>query len=167
MNTGIDEGETSPHNNSSILPSFHPKGLTALNLLDLSAYVFFKDSKVIGAGAFGDVSKAQYTLPGRAATVVAIKRIRSHVEDDLEFVTAFYRSPARIYYWCLIFLFQLIEKEIYIWSKLKHANILPLLGYVLDNSGYPLLVSEWMVNGSARDYTLKNEECDLLKLVCF
>lgn len=64
-----------------------------------------------------------------------------------------------------IFIFQLFEKEIYIWAKLSHVNVLPLLGYALNKFGYPLLVSEWMVNGSAWDYALNNDECDLLKLV--
>ena len=37
------------------------------------------------------------------------------------------------------------EKEIYVWSKLKHPNVLPLLGYAFDaDTGYPMLISPWM-----------------------
>lgn len=35
----------------------------------------------------------------------------------------------------------------YIWSKLKHENVLPFLGYIQD-AEYPCLVSEWIENGS-------------------
>lgn len=55
--------------------------------------------------------------------------------------------------------FQLFEKEIYVWSKLKHDNILPLLGYAFDDrTGFPMLVSKWMINGSAWDYVRKNPD---------
>ena len=54
------------------------------------------------------------------------------------------------------------------WSKLKHPNILPLLGYAFDSdTGYPFLVSEWMVNGNALAYVRSEKPSpdDILRLV--
>ncbi|EJD06479.1 kinase-like protein [Fomitiporia mediterranea MF3/22] len=62
--------------------------------------------------------------------------------------------------------FQLLEKEVYVWSKLRHENILPLLGYAFDmDTEFPMLISEWMENGSAWTYVNSNPQCDLLRLV--
>ena len=51
---------------------------------------------------------------------------------------------------------QVFEKEIYVWSQLKHPNVLDLLGYAVDEMGFPLLISKWMENGSAWDYIRKH-----------
>ena len=67
------------------------------------------------------------------------------------------------------FKFQLLEKEVYVWAKLRHNNILPLLGYAFDPStGYPLLISRWMDNGSAWDYIQSHPTIELVSFVgCF
>lgn len=57
---------------------------------------------------------------------------------------------------------QLFEKEVYVWSKLKHPNILELLGYSFcDDTGYPLLISEWMPHGTAWSYVQKNPDLSI------
>ena len=70
---------------------------------------------------------------------------------------------------------QAIAKEIKIWAKLSHPNVLPMLGYVLNWTGsiYPSLVSPWMENGTLRDYMKENEvdiidmvSCHLIVAVC-
>ena len=38
------------------------------------------------------------------------------------------------------------------WSKLEHANILPLLGYTFDYGMYISLVSIWQPNGISNDF---------------
>ena len=63
---------------------------------------------------------------------------------------------------------QLFEKEIYVWSKLHHSNVLPLLGYTFDrDTGFPVLVSEWMENGNALSYvrSIEPRPSALLQLV--
>ena len=55
-------------------------------------------------------------------------------------------------------------KEIRIWSRLAHKNILPLLGFIIEGE-YPSLISEWMENGAALKYVKRNTECDVLELV--
>ena len=59
-------------------------------------------------------------------------------------------------------------KEIRIWSRLTHKNILPFLGFILEGE-YPSLISEWMDNGTASDYVREHPEDDILELVsrCF
>ncbi len=48
---------------------------------------------------------------------------------------------------------QMIVKEVKIWAKLMHPNVLPLLGIFVDHvNATPNLVSEWMVNGTASRY---------------
>ena len=61
---------------------------------------------------------------------------------------------------------KLFEKEIYVWSKLKHENVLPLLGFAFDEgTGYPLLISDWMDSGSAWSFVRSNPNCNVLHLV--
>ena len=41
----------------------------------------------------------------------------------------------------------------YVWSKLKDSNVLPLLGYAFDEqTGYPILISQWMAQGDAMKF---------------
>ena len=47
-------------------------------------------------------------------------------------------------------------KELTIWSKLKHPNVLPLLGYYYEGN-FPYIISEWMEYGTARNYVDKSE----------
>ena len=60
--------------------------------------------------------------------------------------------------------FQLLVKEIRVWSTLAHPNVLPLLGFVIEGD-YPSLVSEWMENGTASQYVKEYPACDLSGLV--
>ena len=61
---------------------------------------------------------------------------------------------------------QLFETEVYVWSKLKHPHVLDLLGFVTcEDTGYPLLISEWMVNGTAWNYVQGNPGLSLAEIV--
>ena len=60
---------------------------------------------------------------------------------------------------------QIFEGEVYVWSKVKHENVLQLLGYVFDEgTGYPLLISEWMPLGTAWEYVKANPNLKLLEI---
>ncbi|KLO16775.1 kinase-like protein, partial [Schizopora paradoxa] len=67
---------------------------------------------------------------------VAVKRLRVFMSREEEFAKRFF-------------------KELYIWSKLDHPNVLPLLGYFIEDGELPNLVSEWMERGTLHDY-MKN-----------
>ena len=44
------------------------------------------------------------------------------------------------------------------WSKLNHPNVLPLLGYAFDaDTGYPMLISQWMDLGNLLAYIRSND----------
>ncbi|KAL4073459.1 kinase-like domain-containing protein, partial [Scleroderma citrinum] len=43
-------------------------------------------------------------------------------------------------------------REIHIWSKLRHDNVLPLLGITTIPHGMVSVVTEWMSRGNAHDY---------------
>ncbi|KDQ07608.1 hypothetical protein BOTBODRAFT_91957, partial [Botryobasidium botryosum FD-172 SS1] len=54
--------------------------------------------------------------------------------------------------------------EVYVWRKLRHPNILPLIGLcTLDSVTY--MVSPWMANGNAFDYVRRNPGADRLDLL--
>ena len=50
----------------------------------------------------------------------------------------------------------MITREFSIWAKLRHKNVLPLLGYCTYN-GAPTMISPWMDSGSILDYWIANE----------
>lgn len=138
---------------------------TEFDHLDLTARVSISDAKVIGAGAFGDISKASCTLLDGRDIMVAVKRLRFYLREDIDLV-----SPLVSFFLTLQpeHSLQIFEKEIYVWSKLEHANVLSLFGFAIEeSSGYPLLMSEWMANGSSWSYVKNNGSCDLIHLVWF
>ncbi|KAG6331215.1 hypothetical protein ID866_7877 [Astraeus odoratus] len=45
-----------------------------------------------------------------------------------------------------------VLREVHVWSKLKHENILPLLGITTDFDATVSLVSKWMESGNAYSY---------------
>ncbi|KAF8595206.1 kinase-like protein, partial [Ceratobasidium sp. AG-I] len=50
-------------------------------------------------------------------------------------------------------------RELYHWSKLKHQNVLELLGVALFQ-GQLSMVSPWMANGTLQEYIAKNRHVD-------
>lgn len=58
-------------------------------------------------------------------------------------------------------------RELQIWSRLYHKNVLRLLGYSVDGGLYYLsLITEWMDNGTVLHYMrVKGEKVDLLHMV--
>ena len=51
---------------------------------------------------------------------------------------------------------QRLKREIFVWSRLDHKNVLPLLGVItnhsLNHSPLPSMVSPWMMNGSLNKF---------------
>ncbi|KAG6331381.1 hypothetical protein ID866_7709 [Astraeus odoratus] len=45
-----------------------------------------------------------------------------------------------------------VLREVYVWSKLRHPNIVPLLGITTKFNHGVAIVSEWMKKGNAFDY---------------
>lgn len=51
------------------------------------------------------------------------------------------------------------------WSRLYHPNILPFVGYALESEDCPLLISEWMENGTVNKYVKGHPDCDIHQIV--
>lgn len=133
-----------------------------LSHLDLTGRASINNSRVVASGSFGDISKSQYTLGDGRETTVAVKRLRFYLKEDIDLVS----SLILLYGLRPKYLAQIFEKEIYVWSRLHHPNVLSLLGFASEEpSGFPLLVSEWMTNGSSLNYVKNNNDCDLMRLV--
>ena len=59
---------------------------------------------------------------------------------------------------------QNLGREVRLWSKLDHPNVLPLLGYFFEGSKpIPNLVSEWMKNGTLIEY-MRDRLLDALEM---
>ncbi|KLO08496.1 kinase-like protein [Schizopora paradoxa] len=106
------------------------KLLKGLRSIDLSNDIYDQTEHFHAHGGSSDVFKAKSRKLGNVD--VAVKRLRFHI----------YRNKD---------VSKIIFRELRVWSKLSHPNILPLLGYVMYGE-YPALVSKWMVRGSVREY---------------
>ncbi|KAJ0766318.1 putative protein kinase RLK-Pelle-CrRLK1L-1 family [Helianthus annuus] len=92
----------------------------------LSATQNFDDSLVEGKGGFGKVYKATITVENDATFMVAIKRL--DLSDSSQGATEFW-------------------VEIEMLTKLRHCNLVSLIGYCNDNSEM-ILVYDFMPNGT-------------------
>ncbi|CAE6452552.1 unnamed protein product [Rhizoctonia solani] len=95
-------------------------------------------------GAFGDIWRAKH-VDGRE---IAIKSIRLY-----GVLASFGRHKLE----------KSSVKELAVWSKLKHPNVLGLLGICVFG-GEIGMVSEWMPNGNVTDFSVKRPNADKLKL---
>ncbi|KAI5116781.1 hypothetical protein M0805_008735 [Coniferiporia weirii] len=120
--------------------------LSKLIHLDLTSRVTFDRSSTAtkNIGSYGDVYTGTYDWPGRGKVTVAIKCLRN-------------LNPG---------ITKVVAKEIYIWSKLDHRNLLRLQGYITITEGnLPALVSEWMENGTVLNYVKSHTDCDVMHLI--
>ncbi|KAL4581970.1 hypothetical protein LXL04_006504 [Taraxacum kok-saghyz] len=89
----------------------------------------FHESRVLGNGGFGKVYKGYME---KDTTIVAIKRLNKTSSQG----------------------FQEFRTEIAMLSKLRHVNLVSLVGYC-DNDGEMVLVYEYMANGTLREHLYK------------
>ncbi|KAJ1300530.1 hypothetical protein OPQ81_005340 [Rhizoctonia solani] len=95
-------------------------------------------------GAFGDIWRAKH-IDGRD---IAIKSIRLY--GSLASIGRHKLEKNSV-------------KELTVWSKLDHPNVLGLLG-ICVLGGEIGMVSEWMPNGNVTEYTINHPNADKLKL---
>lgn len=146
--------------------------LSELMRLDLTKCLTSMSAEATGHGGFSEVFRGRAQIEGRVEADVAVKRLRFHVKttDCKRVRLDYYYSQSPVLN-CRTF-HQLFEQEIYVWSKLNHPNVLPLLGYAFCGStGYPLLISNWMRDGTAWSYVKANPQLtvsdirDLVRIV--
>ncbi|KAF8605856.1 hypothetical protein BDV93DRAFT_30665 [Ceratobasidium sp. AG-I] len=112
--------------------------------LDLSAQLDLHacSSQALAGGRFGDVWRGSL-LNG---SQVAIKCLRLHAASHGA------KSIKRA------------ARELYIWSKAKHQNVLELMGIAMFK-GQLAMISRWMTNGTLSEYAFKNPRVDRWALV--
>ncbi|KAH8114408.1 kinase-like domain-containing protein [Phellopilus nigrolimitatus] len=132
----------------SILPS--ESEVTVINeilaehaCLDLTGKILQESSHPNGLGGFCDVFRGLSLAHG---VTVAIKRFRVHIRHDEMFAKS-------------------LARELRIWSGLHHPNVLPLLGFTIDDGVYPALISSWMTNGTVIQYLKENPTSSKLSMV--
>ncbi|KAG9049217.1 hypothetical protein FS837_010853 [Tulasnella sp. UAMH 9824] len=95
---------------------------------------FDEPRQTIGKGGFGIVERAVFNPPNARPMVVAVKRIPGRS-------VSFNRLKKRT------------GREILIWSKLSHTNIIPFLGYEWHEAAEEVwLVCPWLAKGTIHDY---------------
>ena len=96
---------------------------------------------------------------------MAIKQLRIKTRDELDKVfrvSAARERPRHI----RLRSTQQLCREVLVWKRLSHPNVLPLLGVsVSKDPQYFRIISEWMPNGNVMEYVRSNPEANRLRLV--
>lgn len=125
--------------------------------LNLTEYIDVEE-ELMAAGGFYDVYRG---VDNRSGTMVAIKRVRINLQDTPRFQkVSDSRHPGNSYSQPL----QMLVKEIKIWSKLNHRNILLLKGFTMEGA-YTRLITDWMANGNLKVYLRRFPDSDKFRLV--
>lgn len=106
----------------------------------------------------------QSTIKGRK---VAVKVIRLYVprkvDEPLTVSTELCIRELRLNLFMPVTWMQRFCKEAVAWRHLRHPNILPLLGAMLDDHRL-CLVSEWMDQGNINDYLRKRQHSEVNRI---
>ncbi|KAF8553698.1 kinase-like protein [Imleria badia] len=131
-----------------IAPSTHPHLSTIGTSFplppDLTPYIFKVDDHYVAGGGFGDVYRCWYA-GGSALREVAVKAFRFTFAIDGDVTD---RSA------------KMLRRELGIWRRLSHVNIVPFLGIAhgFGMRGAMSLVSSWMPNESLHHFLLKHDD---------
>ena len=140
--------------------------LAKIKHLDLTERVFFDDNtKLLSGGGYGDIRVGACDVVGRGRVRVAVKSIRLYLQQMPEMTKVWSHQLGLMNRGNLTCGIQLLEREIRVWSRLRHINVLPLLGYAIQDSGLPSLISEFMDNGTVLRYVQKVQNQDVFRLV--
>ena len=105
-------------------------------------------------GGFANVYRGTIRSCGRQ---VAIKAVHTGLKDDVSGIKVYLQGLCCISY--SLTAVQRALKEVQVWSKLQHENILPLLGITTDFDFTVSIVSPWMQAGNAFDH-VQDESVD-------
>ncbi|KAG8941835.1 hypothetical protein FRC04_004077 [Tulasnella sp. 424] len=111
-------------------------------------------------GSYADVYKGFWTSPAGTNEAVAVKILRftgstKGTDEELRALDVIYRRLGR---------------EVYIWQRLSHPRITPLLGYtrtarMIADSERPSIISPWREFGNLDKYIKKNPGVDRIALL--
>jgi len=106
--------------------------LNDLSITDLTSTVRRMNNFATQSGDFGDVWECNL-LSGGSHRKVAVKAIKTKPEE-------------------IEYHLKKLRRELRIWCKLDHRNVVPLLGVVSDFGHLLSMVSPWLSNGSLHKY---------------
>ncbi|KAF8308356.1 kinase-like domain-containing protein [Cantharellus anzutake] len=123
---------------------------------DLSGQ-FDPSRSLVGTGGYSTVYTATWRSPECEGPVkVCYKELRPHVSNMHEAVE---KTRKMVKY---------LTREMGVWSKLDHPNILKFLGFAIEGDGCDVkgvLVSPWCRNGSILEYLEKNPHAERIDLI--
>ncbi|KAI9574118.1 kinase-like domain-containing protein [Boletus coccyginus] len=120
-------------------------------LPNLSDKILKSDEQYCEAGGFSDVYKRKFN-DGDGLVEVAVKSFRfPFTVDETENKEYDSRSAA---------VRKMLRRELGIWRRLKHPNVVPFLGitYGFGRQGNASLVSVWMANGSLQSFLREHND---------
>jgi len=115
---------------------------------DLTNYIVKSNRKAIVSGAFADIwtGKLTINLENHSLSLqVAMKQLRHTAPRE--------RMDRRH------------EREMTVWSKLRHPNILPFLGLAEVDGWAPCFISPFMPNGDVLAYMQSNPKVDRILII--
>ncbi|KAG8947233.1 hypothetical protein FRC03_001146 [Tulasnella sp. 419] len=112
-----------------------------------------RSTEPCGGGAFSDVWICDAKFIDNTLRTVAEKRLRTVMIDQVD------RDGVSV----LKRMIQRLQREIHVWSKLKHPYIVPLIGFRIEPS--TCLISPWYSNGHVRNWVKRHPEVDRQKLM--
>ncbi|KZP30021.1 kinase-like protein [Athelia psychrophila] len=122
---------------TSYLKPSHAHSNALPPLLDLTGEIKRQSQSAQRGGGFADVHKA---LWGREN--VAVKVLRWNLDDEIDRL----KKKKRLH------------REIRVWQRLEHPNILPLYGITQDFGLYPSMVCPWLEQGDLNKYLARKHD---------
>ncbi|KAG9040421.1 hypothetical protein FS837_000673 [Tulasnella sp. UAMH 9824] len=118
-------------------------GSSVVTTLVNLAYLFISPDRIrllerseLGSGNYGDVVTGVLTETSSNSRIVAVKKLKA--------------SGTRVE---RVRLVKRLARELNVWAKIKHTNVVELIGYSLDERyDYPLLISVLMPHGNVLGY---------------
>ncbi|KZS96507.1 kinase-like protein [Sistotremastrum niveocremeum HHB9708] len=164
----LTESRTHSNGSSHDFPFPRPSPRTSVDssrsntesMMDLTHLVIYPDAERFPQASGGHSDVYQAYLEGKAVAVKVMKakvRREPGVDHDRQ-------------HWHLV---KKINREMNLWSRLDHPNVLSFLGFYFfkfpnespaGDPGQLSLISPWMYNGTARQYVQKHPEADRLAI---
>ncbi|KAF9222664.1 kinase-like protein [Gyrodon lividus] len=124
---------------------------TELPCKDLTAAVKRRKEYASRCGAFGDIWECDLTIGGNPQ-MVAVKAVRAQrTQGNTEDLDAQKKK---------------LQRELRVWAKLRHNNVVQLLGVVSGFGLLPSMVSPWFNNGSLSSYLASHKTMNLSERQC-
>jgi serine/threonine protein kinase len=116
-------------------------------------------NKPYNSGGFADVWRGRFK--GRDVAIKVLKIYATSSEDLVKVNKVGYTSALES---DIVSVFQKFYKEVLVWKRLSHPNVLPFLG--VSTSLFPFcMVSHWMAHGNIVKYVKANPGANRLVLV--